>query len=201
MLAFLAATVQARTPQPRLFAIDGIWTAGELENDQVSEIGRHCRKGVRAKDRRTRRTMAKMLPAIFFGHCNPMNAVTSNGYTEAWRRMGQGMPRPKAILSISAHWFVPQTGVTVSTAPRTNMLFPFIGVALMGCHLQTRSSLWYRRAGGRQLGLPAMPQPEAYIGGADKLFDAWQAGQRRDTQISAGLHQAFGSWIAANGKS
>ena len=63
--------------------------------------------------------MAKMLPAIFFGHGNPMNAVTTNGYTEAWRRMGQGMPRPKAILSISAHWFVPQTGVTVSTAPRT----------------------------------------------------------------------------------
>lgn len=63
--------------------------------------------------------MAKMLPAIFFGHGNPMNAVTTNGYTQAWRRMGQGMPRPKAILSISAHWFVPQTGVTVSTAPRT----------------------------------------------------------------------------------
>ena len=63
--------------------------------------------------------MARMLPAIFFGHGNPMNAVTTNGYTEAWRRMGQGMPRPKAILSISAHWFVPQTGVTVSTAPST----------------------------------------------------------------------------------
>jgi 4,5-DOPA dioxygenase extradiol len=63
--------------------------------------------------------MAKMLPAIFFGHGNPMNAVATNGYTEAWRRMGQGMPRPKAILSISAHWFVPQTGVTLSTAPRT----------------------------------------------------------------------------------
>jgi 4,5-DOPA dioxygenase extradiol len=48
-----------------------------------------------------------------------MNAVTSNGYTEAWRRMGQETPRPKAILSISAHWFVPETGVTISTAPRT----------------------------------------------------------------------------------
>ena len=49
--------------------------------------------------------MANMLPAIFFGHGNPMNAVTSNGYTEAWRRMGQETPKPKAILSISAHWF------------------------------------------------------------------------------------------------
>jgi 4,5-DOPA dioxygenase extradiol len=63
--------------------------------------------------------MASMFPAIFFGHGNPMNAVTSNGYTEAWERMGQEAPRPKAILSISAHWFVPETGVTISTAPRT----------------------------------------------------------------------------------
>jgi 4,5-DOPA dioxygenase extradiol len=63
--------------------------------------------------------MAKMLPAIFFGHGNPMNAVASNGYTEAWGRMGQETPRPKAILSISAHWFVPETGITISTAPKT----------------------------------------------------------------------------------
>ena len=63
--------------------------------------------------------MAKMLPTIFFGHGNPMNAVATNGYTEAWRRMGQETPRPKAILSISAHWFVPETGVTISTAPKT----------------------------------------------------------------------------------
>lgn len=63
--------------------------------------------------------MANMLPAIFFGHGNPMNALASNGYTEAWRRIGQAMPRPKAILSISAHWFIPGTGVTVSAAPRT----------------------------------------------------------------------------------
>ena len=60
-----------------------------------------------------------MLPAIFFGHGNPMNAVASNGYTESWRRMGREAPRPKAILSISAHWFVPETGVTISTAPKT----------------------------------------------------------------------------------
>jgi|SRR5579875_5067 len=59
------------------------------------------------------------LPAIFFGHGNPMNAVTQNVYTEAWRRIGQGLAKPKAILSVSAHWFVPGTGVTVSTSPRT----------------------------------------------------------------------------------
>jgi 4,5-DOPA dioxygenase extradiol len=63
--------------------------------------------------------MAEILPAIFFGHGNPMNAVQNNSYTQAWRRVGKQIPRPRAILSISAHWFVPGTGVTISTAPRT----------------------------------------------------------------------------------
>ena len=63
--------------------------------------------------------MPQIMPAIFFGHGNPMNAVMNNNYTEGWRRMGKQTPRPKAILSISAHWFVPETGVTISTAPRT----------------------------------------------------------------------------------
>ena len=63
--------------------------------------------------------MAKLMPAIFFGHGNPMNALSDNAYTEAWRRIGEQTARPKAILSISAHWYVPGTGVTISTAPRT----------------------------------------------------------------------------------
>ena len=60
-----------------------------------------------------------MLPAIFFGHGNPMNALAENSYTAAWRRFGDQTPKPKAILSISAHWFVAGTGVTISTSPRT----------------------------------------------------------------------------------
>ena len=63
--------------------------------------------------------MPDTLPAIFFGHGNPMNAVARNAYTEAWARIGAETPRPRAILCVSAHWFVPGTGVTVSTAPRT----------------------------------------------------------------------------------
>jgi 4,5-DOPA dioxygenase extradiol len=63
--------------------------------------------------------MSNVLPAIFFGHGNPMNALSSNVYTEAWRRIGQQVAKPKAILAISAHWYVPGTGVTLSTAPRT----------------------------------------------------------------------------------
>jgi 4,5-DOPA dioxygenase extradiol len=63
--------------------------------------------------------MADRLPSIFFGHGNPMNALQSNSYTEAWRAIGKRLPKPRAILAISAHWFVPETGVTVSTAPET----------------------------------------------------------------------------------
>ena len=48
-----------------------------------------------------------------------MNAVRENDYTSGWRQLGKRMPNPKAILSISAHWFVPGTGVTISTSPRT----------------------------------------------------------------------------------
>ena len=48
-----------------------------------------------------------------------MNALLDNAYTKAWAGLGAAMPRPAAILCISAHWFVPETGVTVSTAPRT----------------------------------------------------------------------------------
>lgn len=63
--------------------------------------------------------MANPLPAMFFGHGNPMNALEKNSYTEAWSALGQSLPKPKAILSVSAHWYVPVTGVTISTAPRT----------------------------------------------------------------------------------
>jgi len=63
--------------------------------------------------------MADILPAIFFGHGNPMNALADNAYTAGWQQIGKEMPRPKAILAISAHWFVPGTGVTISTSPKT----------------------------------------------------------------------------------
>ena len=63
--------------------------------------------------------MSKSLPALFVGHGNPMNAVSDNAYTAAWQRIGERLPKPKAILAISAHWYVPATGVTIDAAPRT----------------------------------------------------------------------------------
>lgn len=63
--------------------------------------------------------MANTMPAIFFGHGNPMNALADNHYTQAWGRMGRSMPRPSGVLAISAHWFVSRTSVTSNTTPRT----------------------------------------------------------------------------------
>jgi 4,5-DOPA dioxygenase extradiol len=58
-------------------------------------------------------------PAIFVGHGSPMNAIERNRYTEAWQRIGEQSARPRAILAVSAHWFVSNTALTISTAPRT----------------------------------------------------------------------------------
>jgi 4,5-DOPA dioxygenase extradiol len=63
--------------------------------------------------------MNARMPAIFFGHGNPMNALLENSYTQGWRSLGASLPRPRSVLCISAHWYVPQTGITVTTAPRT----------------------------------------------------------------------------------
>nr|WP_293773963.1 4,5-DOPA dioxygenase extradiol [Sporichthya sp.] len=60
-----------------------------------------------------------MMPAAFIGHGSPMNAVESNRYTEAWRAFGAAVPRPRAILVISAHWYIHATAVTAMPRPRT----------------------------------------------------------------------------------
>ena len=63
--------------------------------------------------------MADTLPAIFFGHGSPMNAIQTNVYTESWRRIGEQLGRPRAILAISAHWYIGTTAVTAGPKPRT----------------------------------------------------------------------------------
>lgn len=63
--------------------------------------------------------MATLMPAIFFGHGNPMNALQQNAWVEGWARLGREVPPPKAVLCISAHWYLPGTAVTAMDAPRT----------------------------------------------------------------------------------
>src|SRR5918993_4046893 len=59
------------------------------------------------------------MPVIFFGHGNPLNAIRQNGYTQGWAKIGASIPRPKAILCVSAHWYFPATAVTGMPQPRT----------------------------------------------------------------------------------
>lgn len=67
----------------------------------------------------TEPTSAGPMPAAFIGHGNPMNALEVNRYTSAWRAFGQAVPRPRAILVVSAHWYVNATAVTAMPRPRT----------------------------------------------------------------------------------
>jgi 4,5-DOPA dioxygenase extradiol len=62
---------------------------------------------------------ATPMPALFIGHGSPMNTLERNRYTEAWRALGRSLPRPRAILAISAHWYLPHTAVTAMAHPRT----------------------------------------------------------------------------------
>lgn len=59
------------------------------------------------------------MPAAFFGHGTPMNALDQNRYTRAWRAFGAEVPRPRAILMVSAHWFINASAVTAMARPRT----------------------------------------------------------------------------------
>jgi 4,5-DOPA dioxygenase extradiol len=60
-----------------------------------------------------------VMPAAFFGHGSPMNALETNRYTKAWRSFGECVPQPRAILVVSAHWYVNYTAVTAMAQPRT----------------------------------------------------------------------------------
>jgi 4,5-DOPA dioxygenase extradiol len=59
------------------------------------------------------------MPAVFIGHGSPMNTLESNRYTEAWRALGHALPRPRAVLAVSAHWQTRGTAMTAMDRPRT----------------------------------------------------------------------------------
>jgi 4,5-DOPA dioxygenase extradiol len=63
--------------------------------------------------------MSTPLPALFVGHGNPMNALQENPWTRAWAALGAALPRPRAVLAISAHWYISATAVTAMAVPRT----------------------------------------------------------------------------------
>jgi 4,5-DOPA dioxygenase extradiol len=60
------------------------------------------------------------MPLIFVGHGSPMNAITDNAFTRGWVAVGEVIPRPQAILCVSAHWLTPgSTQVTAMEVPKT----------------------------------------------------------------------------------
>jgi 4,5-DOPA dioxygenase extradiol len=59
------------------------------------------------------------MPVLFIGHGNPMNAITDTPYGRSWAELGKKLPKPKAILCISAHWLTNGTAVNVSAQPKT----------------------------------------------------------------------------------
>jgi len=69
--------------------------------------------------------MSEKMPVLFVGHGNPMNAIETNEYSQAWEAIGQSLPKPRAILAVSAHWETNGTRVTAVERPRT--IYDFYG--------------------------------------------------------------------------
>ncbi len=63
--------------------------------------------------------MTALMPAAFFGHGSPMNALETNRYTDSWASFGAEVPRPRALLVVSAHWFINASAVTAMDRPQT----------------------------------------------------------------------------------
>lgn len=59
------------------------------------------------------------MPVLFIGHGSPMNAIEQNEFTRAWQTLGKELPKPKAILCVSAHWLTRGTHVTAMPKPKT----------------------------------------------------------------------------------
>lgn len=62
---------------------------------------------------------SEKMPILFVGHGNPMNAIEDNVFSQGWRELGKSLPKPTAILCISAHWETKGTYVTAMAMPKT----------------------------------------------------------------------------------
>ena len=75
-------------------------------------------------NRKTSQSNERM-PVLFIGHGSPMNIIQENRFTESLRALGQSLPKPKAIMVVSAHWLTEETCVTCTKKPRT--IYDFYG--------------------------------------------------------------------------
>lgn len=87
---------------------------GSLSLMSLSLFSRCLDKGVSPK-----------MPVLFIGHGSPMNVIEDNAFTQSWAKIAASIPKPKAILSVSAHWYINATKVTAMPNPRT--IYDFYG--------------------------------------------------------------------------
>ncbi|NTV89035.1 MAG: 4,5-DOPA dioxygenase extradiol [Clostridiales bacterium] len=68
---------------------------------------------------------ARLMPVLFVGHGSPMNAVEDNRFTRGWSEVAARIPKPEAILSVSAHWFT--QGSRITDSPKPKMIYDMYG--------------------------------------------------------------------------
>ena len=84
----------------------------------------------------------ELMPVLFIGHGSPMNAIEDNEFSRGWKSVAKTLPKPKAILMISAHWETKGTYVTAMEKPQTIHDFGGFPQALFDVYYKAEGSLW-----------------------------------------------------------